>query len=351
VRGRWINVLAALALSAGVLCLRPASARGQAAPGAELNILGFGDWGLDSPDRVQVAGAMAAYSAQMPHPFDCALSLGDNFYVPLKSADDPQFQTLFEKTYDIARMNFPFYALLGNHDYDVLDGHTKSEWEMAYSMKNPTSRFKMPAKWYRLDLPADHPLITILMLDSNKDNGKSASLTPAEWTAELQWINTELSGPRATWTMCCAHHTVYSNGDHGDNGVLVQQWGSLFEKYKVDFYLSGHDHSLQHIEPGTFTSYVCSGGGGAARKAMLRDDRGPYSRAVDGFATMEFQPGEAIVQLLDADGKPLHVFTRTKAGTVTVTLNTPSEPRTTQPLKLIQGFDVPPTPIATQPAP
>jgi tartrate-resistant acid phosphatase type 5 len=306
----------------------------------ELTILGFGDWGIDSPDRQQVANAMAAFAAKSPRPVDAALSLGDNFYVPLTSADDPQFVKLFEKTYDAKKMNFPFYALPGNHDYEVLNSHVKLEWEMKYATIHPESRWKFPAKWYRLDLPAGHPLLTILMLDSNKDNDKAASLTPVEWNDELKWMNQQLSGPRAEWTMCCAHHTVYSNGAHGDNGVLVTQWGSLFEKYKVDFYLCGHDHSLQHLEPGgLFTSYVVSGGGGAKRKAMLRDNCGPFSKSVTGFAVMSFDPDQAVVQLISDTGTVYHAFVRAKSGTLTMLSNSPSDPRSKHPLRVIQGFD------------
>jgi tartrate-resistant acid phosphatase type 5 len=322
-----------IALSLALLIVLPRLAAGQ-----QLTLIGFGDWGIDSPDRQQVADAMAAYAAKSRAPINLALSLGDNFYVPLTSADDPQFVKLFEKTYDAMRMNFPFYALPGNHDYEIDDGHVKLEWEMKYAAIHPDSRWKFPAKWYRLDLPADHPLLTILMLDSNKDNDKASSLSATEWNDELQWMNQQLSGPRAEWTMCCAHHTIYSNGAHGDNGVLVEQWGTLFQKYKVDFYLCGHDHSLQHLEPGgLFTSFVVSGGGGAKRKQMLRDNRGPFSRSVTGFAVMTFDPQQTSVTLLSAEGTVYHAFVRTKAGALTTLSNSPSDTRTKHPLQVIQG--------------
>jgi acid phosphatase len=307
----------------------------------QINLLGFGDWGVDSPDHQQVADTMAAYCAKSPAPIDAALSLGDNFYVPLQSADDPAFQRVFEKVYDAKRMNFPFYALLGNHDYDILNGHVKYEWEMQYAAKHPDMRWKIPAIWYRLDLPADHPLVTILMLDSNKENtGAQGSMTPAEWSAQLQWMNQQLTGPRAPWTICCAHHNLYSNGNKGDNGVLIKEWGTLFEKYQVDFYLCGHNHALQHLEiPGIFTSYVVSGGGGAKRDAMLRDNRGPFSRSITGFAAFTIEPDQTTVRLISGDGSMLHEFTRSKAGKVTVTQNTASDPRPANPLKVIQGID------------
>ena len=79
------------------------------------------------------------------------------------------------------------------------------------------------------------------MLDSNKD-----LLGPEQWNQELKWIEAELSRPRKTWMIACAHHPLFSNGDHGDIGVLQNTWGELFQKHKLDFYLCGHDHDVQH---------------------------------------------------------------------------------------------------------
>jgi len=313
----------------------------------QVNLLGFGDWGVDSPDHQAVAATMAAYVAKSARPFDGALSLGDNFYVPLTSADDPAFKKLFDDTYDARRMNFPFWAVLGNHDYDAFNGHVKYEWEIQHAAIHPDSRWKMPARWYRLDLPPDHPLVTILMLDSNKENANATSLTPVEWTDELEWLQKQLAGPRAIWTLCCAHHTIYCNGSKGDNGVLIQQWGALFEKYKVDFYLCGHNHTIQHIDPaGVFTSYVISGGGGAARDGLLRDDRG-FSISVTGFAAFQFDRDMATVSLLRGNGATLHSFVRTKSGTVKVLQSLASGPKSKKPLRLIQGLpDAPATQAA-----
>ena len=306
--------------------------------------MAFGDWGEASPDRKVVADAMARCAAGSAEPFDAALVLGDNFYVPLRGPNDPVFKSFFEDTYDAKRLDFPFYVVLGNHDYETVEGHHKYEWEMRYAVDHPRSRWKLPSRWYRLDLPAGRPLVTLLMLDSDKENGPRGSLLPVEWKDQRDWLEGQLAGPRARWTVCCAHHTVYSNGVHGDNGVLQREWGTLFEKYKVDFYLGGHDHSLQHIDPpGLFTSFVVSGGGGAARKAMMRDGRG-YSRCALGFATLSFSDARATVRIIAADGAVLHAFTRDKDGKVAVTTDSPSEIRVTNPLRLLQGF----TPATTR---
>jgi len=41
-----------------------------------------------------------------------------------------------------------------------------------------------------------------------------------DWDTENKWIEAELAKPHAQWLMCCAHHDIFGNGSHGDNGVL-----------------------------------------------------------------------------------------------------------------------------------
>jgi hypothetical protein len=133
---------------------------------------------------------------------------------------------------------------------------------------------------------------------------------------------------------------MFGNGSHSDNGVLLTSWGPLFKKYRVDMYLCGHEHTLQHLEiPDWPISFVIAGGGGAARKPMLRDQRGPFSKSVLGFADLHFSPDTMAVELIGAKDNVLHAFERDHSGKVTVTANTPSDPATTKPLKVINGGD------------
>jgi 3',5'-cyclic AMP phosphodiesterase CpdA len=66
--------------------------------------------------------------------------------------------------------------------------------------------------------------VSVLMLDSNRDSlGKDEG-----WRKETTWLQEELSKPQAekTWRIAVAHHPLFSNGQHGDNGVLQTTWGS-----------------------------------------------------------------------------------------------------------------------------
>lgn len=313
-------------------------------PAARADFLAMGDWGEGVPAQKAVARELADYAAAQHVRFTGMLLAGDNFYVKLPGGvNDPVWQNLFEKMYDPVRLNFPFYVSLGNHDYD----NGKDLIELAYARQHPESRWKLPARYYRVDLPAENPLVTVIMLDSNKQ-----VIDQLHWNLQTRWLEAELAQPRKTaWVICCAHHPLFSNGAAGNNGVLQRDWGTLFNKYHVDFYLCGHEHNLQHLEvPGWYCSFVMCGGGGAHAHPMLHDNLTPFSRTVYGFVHFELTPDVATVSYIGTDGKPVHVFQRTRTGAVRTLLTTPSDKPVDKPLELIQGLYERIHGPATQPA-
>ncbi len=298
---------------------------------AEVNLLSMGDWGTNGPGQRTVALTMAKYVQQSGKTFDGMILVGDNFYMNLPGGvNDPVWQSAFETMYDPARLNFPFFAVLGNHDYQ----NGKDAVELQYAQVHPESRWKLPARWYRLDIPKDKPLVTVLMLDSDKD-----PLGVERWEQEKAWMESELSKPRGTWTICCAHHPLFSNGGHGDNTLLQEQWGPLLVKYKVDFYVCGHDHDLQHLQiPDWFTSFVLVGGGGADTKLMRHDDRGPMSRLTHGFGHFAFTADSATVRYINDRGIVMHEFVRQKNGKIDVKIVGGDDRAAINPLRALEGF-------------
>ena len=301
--------LVLLLLVIPVRASQPAASQPSTQPAEETNLLAMGDWGEDTVAQRQVAAAMARYVESSHEHFTAALLLGDNFYFKLTGVDDPRWQTLFEQMYDPKILDMPFYACLGNHDYDG----NNLQIELAYAKEHPHSRFKMPEPWYRLNMPRGKPQLMALMLDSNKDN-----LTELQWNRQINWIKSQLEGPRAQWVICCAHHPMYSNGFFLMNGLLQQDWGTLFDKYGVDFYIAGHEHNLQHLEiPGAHPSLIIAGGGGAHPHPLFRADRG-FSREDFGFVHLRFTPQKAVVRFVGTDGSILHAFERDLAGHVKI---------------------------------
>lgn len=313
------SALAAVLMTALLACRAgaapPPPATRPAAAAAEL--LAMGDWGEDTAAQRKVAGQMAAYARALGRPLDAVTLCGDSFYFRLTGVDDPRWKTVFEDVYDAKALSVPFYSCVGNHD---LDGENLAI-ELRYARQHPNSRFKLPARWYRVEIPADQPLVTLIMLDSNKEN-----MTDLQWNVQVAWVKEQLSGPRAPWTICCAHHPMFSNGFFFSNGILQRDWGKLFEEHRVDFYLAGHEHNLQHLEiPGWKESFLVAGGGGAHAHPLFRADRG-FSRQVFGFVHFALTPQRAQVRYVDADGNIVHEFERDKDGTVRETRTTANSP-------------------------
>jgi len=283
---------------------------------AEVNLFAFGDWGQKTPEQLAVGKQIAAYAVGRKVHFDAALLLGDNFYGKMPAGvDDERWQKEFEDAYDAKTLPMPFYAALGNHDYE----EKKAQAQMDYSRLHPRSRWKLPAKWYRVDIPATEPLVTVLVLDSNIKN-----LGKKEWASELDWLKHQLANPRnGKWTIATAHHPLFTAGQHGDTKDLVADWGPIFKERHLNFFLCGHDHDLQHLEiEGWQTSFILAGGGGAKIRPMKRDDRGPFSRSLNGFFHLRLDDNQATGRFIDIKGQLVHEFTRTADGKVSVMKST-----------------------------
>lgn len=276
-----------------------------------IDLLALGDWGIDTPAQKAVASGMKEYVERNALTLDAVLLLGDNFYVDLeRGVEDPAWKELFERRFDPKSLAAPFYAVLGNHDYS--DG--KAQVQLDYARRNPGSRFKMPARWYRVDLAGDRPLLALIALDSNR--GKLGKEGRAE---QARWLETELEkAGEIPWTVCFAHHPLFSDSEHGDDDDLQKEWGPALKKHEVDFYLAGHDHALQHLQiPEWPTSFLVSGGGGYDLYDV-EGNRAAFGRSAHGFVHLQFTSEKARVAFVDKAGKPIHRFERARAGKVTV---------------------------------
>jgi tartrate-resistant acid phosphatase type 5 len=295
---------------------------------ADAQLLMLGDWGYDKDHSPQsaVAAGMRQYAQRNRLQTQALLMLGDNWYGALDGgAHSARWQTGFEQMYPAEAFDCPAYAILGNHDYQNWPGN-KVDAELEYARTGKT-RWTMPARWYRFEFPAKNPLITFLALDSNmpfpdasSSRGRDFTLTPQQQAEQLAWLEAELKRARTTpFLVVMGHHPVYSDGKHGDHPVLVRDWDPLFRKYKVDLYLAGHDHDLQHLEFENHpTSFFLSGGGGADLYDLKIDPtkRGPYAQKVYGFSHLSVTTTQITLRHLDSDGRVLHAFAKTSEGKV-----------------------------------
>jgi tartrate-resistant acid phosphatase type 5 len=283
-----------------------------------LHFLAIGDFGSGKVHQVAVAQQMAEFSRQLKHPLSGVLMLGDNFYGKL--APD-RFLRHFEDMYPKAELNCPFYGCLGNHDYgpsyDSGQGRDKAQMQLDYAREHPDSRWKMPAKWYAVELPNPQaPLVKLIFLDSN---GFEGALTPQEKLDQKRFLEAELKKEtRAPWRWIVSHFPLFSDGIKHDTHRLIQEWGGHLKAQNIPLYLCGHDHNLQHLEvEGYPSSFVVSGGGGAGLYNIQPSSRG-FSDKIWGFVHLHATPEQMQVQFISAEGARLHAFSRNLAGKVTL---------------------------------
>jgi hypothetical protein len=80
--------------------------------------------------------------------------------------------------------------------------------------------------------------VLFVVLDSN---------APIE--AQSAWLEERLASTTATWKFVVYHHPAYSSSTERDNPEVRKIWGAIFDKYKVDLALQGHDHAYLRTYP------------------------------------------------------------------------------------------------------
>jgi len=77
-----------------------------------------------------------------------------------------------------------------------------------------------------------------VVLDSN--------LEPA---LQSEWLEAQLANTEAKWKFVVYHHPAYSSAPRRDNLAVREHWLPLFDKYRVDLALQGHDHAYLRTYP------------------------------------------------------------------------------------------------------
>jgi tartrate-resistant acid phosphatase type 5 len=283
---RWISLVRGTMLPA---FLRIPPARFSVKPDNQpVRVLAFGDFGTGSPAQKQTAAAMAELNRKSP--FDFGITLGDNFYpAGMASPTDPRWKDLWDDLYDPLKIKV--YVSLGNHDWVLSDSPAA---EILYSANSPS--WRMPSPYYTFTAGP----VQFFALDTNEVS-----------EAQLMWLDGELKKSTAKWKIVYGHHPIYSDGEHGDSRVLIQKLLPLL-KNRVDVYLVGHDHILNHIKPEAGVQFFVSGGGGAGVYKVKPGDRTLFAQSVYGFAVVEADSGSLTVRYIGADSKQLYEYTLRK---------------------------------------
>ena len=275
-----------------------------------LNFLVLGDFGRNGEyHQKDVAVQMSKAAATIDSEF--VISVGDNFYPNgIQSTQDPQWKASFEDIYFNYPLQTDWYVALGNHDYN---GNIQAQIDYSKISR----RWNMPSTYFKeIVVLEDGSKALLVFIDTNpfiksyhsKGDEMEENVKAQDTLAQKKWLIETLQTTDASikWKIVVGHHPMYSGGKRKtsqDTKDIETLFAPIFDQYKVDAYLCGHEHDLQVIKPkGRYTMQFLSGAGCEVRPTGTREGT-LFALSEPGFMTFSLTPKLMLVQLVNAQGK------------------------------------------------
>ena len=262
----------------------------------------LGDTGTGNEDQSKVADGVAKVCDQ--YGCDFVLLLGDNFYPNgVKSVFDKQFNTKFEIVYN--KIKKPFFAVLGNHDVKQ-----NAFTQIMYSLKS--DYWRMPNYEYSFKTAQ------AMFYGLNTNCPFSYERLRKKLNRDETEFKTNIA--KRAWKIAFGHHSVYSNGTHGDTDVITRNYWNWILEGRVDLYLSGHNHNLALFKyDKSDIDYVISGAGGKNYRSTSEREKLNKSKASNlftyndtGFVWLDISRDKIFIRFHDYSGKTMYEYTKTR---------------------------------------
>jgi tartrate-resistant acid phosphatase type 5 len=268
------------------------------------------DWGFSGSDNQRkVATEMAQVSKLVGLNF--ILTCGDNFQIAgVDSVNDPLWFDNYENVYNDTSLNVPWHPALGNHDHY---GSPQSQVDYSKINKN----WQMPALYYTFVQKINaNSAARFIVLDTQGliENYQSLTdTTKIDSIPQYRWLKNVLAESAEQWIFVTGHHPVYSASTfHGDTYEMKKVIKPLLDKYKVDFYICGHDHNFEHAKDANqYTDYIVTGTGGAPRP-ISGNAHTIYSISTLGFTYISLNSLNAKLYFISADGLVDYIYSKSK---------------------------------------
>lgn len=146
-------------------------------------------------------------------------------------------------------------------------------------------------QWYSFDYGNAH----FVVLDSNAGDDVIAG-AQADWLeADLAAVDREVT----PWVFAFHHHPPYScSTRHGSDRVVREAWQPIYDRHRVDFVFTGHDHLYERGKP--IRGFQAGSKAGALAEATAE------GLPVDGSGTVYVVTGGAGAPLYGADDSCYH---------------------------------------------
>jgi 3',5'-cyclic AMP phosphodiesterase CpdA len=240
-----------------------------------LRFVSVADTGTGTKEQYAVATAMTRYHQQ--NPYDLVILAGDNIY---NNGEIEKINAVFEKPYQaLLEKGVKFQACLGNHDIRTDNGEPQVRYP----------GFNMQGRYYTFRRGD----VQFFALDTNNN---------ADWKNQIPWLEKELSNSDAPWKIVFGHHQIYSSGMYGVNQPFIQTLTPLFQKYRVQLYINGHEHNYERTKSINGTTYLICGGG-AGTRSVGKSEWTAHSASKLSFAAYEVYGDRILISAIDTDNR------------------------------------------------
>lgn len=192
----------------------------------------------------------------------------------------------------------------GNHEYaKAADGVSRitDHWRAQFALPENGPKGLEETAYF-----VDYQGLRFVSLNSNEHQQEQAD-----------WLRRVLQQDPCRWTVVAFHHPIYSTGKNRDNVELRRLWQPIFDRYRVDLVLQGHDHA--YARTGLRTTSAADGGGttpdAPGGTVYVNSVAGPKQYAVarrpEHLRTAE---GTQLFQVVSVDGDRLRLEARTATG-------------------------------------
>ncbi len=278
-----------------------------------LNFIAMGDWGRNGEyKQKEVADQMGITAKIMSADF--IVATGDNFYPSgVASTQDHRWLDSYENVYTSHSLQNNWYVVLGNHDYK---GNVQAEIDYTKIDR----RWNMPARYYSKIMTLNNDTtqqVLLVFLDTTPliaeyyQSAEHADVKTQDSLVQRKWLEGILntSSPNLKWKIVFGHHPLYTGGKRmkaNETIELQHLLKPILEKYKVDAYICGHEHSMQYIKPDGKTHYFVSGAGSETTPVIIHPEGGKYAISENGFITFSLTPDTLLAQVISYKGNVLY---------------------------------------------
>jgi 3',5'-cyclic AMP phosphodiesterase CpdA len=196
----------------------------------------------------------------------------------------------------------------GNHEYEkALEGsglksRVSRHWRPQFALPTHGPEGLEETAYY-----IDYQGVRIVALNSNEKQEEQA-----------EWLRAVLKDNPNRWTVLTFHHPIYSLAKERDNAELRRLWQPIFDEFRVDLVLTGHDHTYGR------SGLVGGSSANVPTGARVADGGTVYVVSVSGPKMYELNSGEEwtmrkaentqLFQVITIDGPTLTFVARTATG-------------------------------------